>query len=290
MNKSFKFKNEEIKNCNCANLVKKFINEELNGETSNLASFDFKKLQGDKKFGSEGFWFDCDATKLARAIYCVLWKEKLVVNCVSELIKDKKYRGDTLNSFNTVFGRDEAKVGKILTNIKDSFDKDRFRDKVKGFNKSYHTIGNFVILPNNKIEHIMLTVKVKGSYEELPTPTTINRYRGNKSSNLHDYFDQFLNVLQRWYNKSDEISDDWGKVLEGNKELFPKKFNDFRDIFFLNSYFDADGKNVRELTRGYPSAVGYPTLPKAENYIRNATQIINQRAKVMVENLEKNLK
>ncbi|MBL3647444.1 hypothetical protein [Bacillus sp. RHFS10] len=270
--------------------MKEFINEELNGELSILASFDFKKLQGDKKFGSQGFWFDCDDTKLARAIYCVLWKEKLVVNCVSELIKDKKYRGDTLNSFNTVFGRNEAKVEKILTNIKDPSEKNRFRAKVKGFNKSYHTIGNFVILPNNKIEHIRLTVPEKGKYVEKLDSATINIYRGNPSSKLHDYFDQFLNVLQKWYYKSDEISDDWKKLLDGNKELFPTNFDDFRDILFLNSYFDADGKHCRELTKGYPSALGRPTLEKAENYIRETTQIINQRAEVMIENIEKRLK
>ncbi|QUF65356.1 hypothetical protein [Bacillus atrophaeus] len=271
MNKSVKCKNEEIKNCNCANLVNEFINDELNGELSDLASFDFNKLKGDLKFGSRNDGFDCDDTILARAIYCVLWREELVVNCVSELIKEK-YRGDTLNSFNTVFGKGEAKVGKILTNIKDSSEKDRFRDKVKGFNKSYHTIGNFAIFPNNKIEHIMLTVKVEGKYVEKLKPTTINMYRGNQSSKLHDYFVQFLNVLQKWYNKSDGISNDWKKVLNGNKGLFPKKFDDFRDIFFLNSYFDADGKNVRELTRGYPGARGRPTLAKAENYILSTTQ------------------
>ncbi|WLR41842.1 hypothetical protein LC087_13460 [Bacillus carboniphilus] len=270
--------------------MKEFINEELNYEPSNLASFDFKKLQGDKKFGSQGFWFYCDDTKLARAIYCVLWQEKLVVNCVSELIKDKTYRGDTLNSLNTLFGKYGAKVEKILTNIQDYSEKDRFKNKVKGFNKIYHTIGNFAILPNNEIEDIRITVREEGEYKEKLKPTTINRYRGNKSSKLHDYFDQFLIVLEKWYYYSDEISDDWKKLLDGNKELFPKNFDYFREILFLNSYFGAGGKNCRELTKGYPSALGPPTFEKAENYIREKTQIINQRAEIMIENIEKRLK
>ncbi|MCR6120537.1 hypothetical protein HXA34_19625 [Salipaludibacillus agaradhaerens] len=93
------------------------------------------------------------------------------------------------------------------------------------------------------------------------------------------------NILQKWYKKSDVISNDWKKVLDENKELFPEKFDDFRDIFFLNSYFDADGKNVRELTSGYPGARGRPTLAKAENYILHTTQIINQRAEVMIKKI-----
>jgi hypothetical protein len=57
----------------------------------------------------------------------------------------------------------------------------------------------------------------------------------------------------------------------------------------LNSYFDDGRKNVRRLTEKFPSAKGRPTLDKAEKYLKDATQIINQRAEIMIENLEKNL-
>lgn len=194
-----------------------------------------------------------------------------------------------MNSFNTIFGKNGDKAKKISDEITNPPERYMFRDKVKDFSKRYHTIGNSVILPNKLIKNIMLTVKEEGQYLKKLESTTINRYRGLQSSGLHDYFDQFLGILEKWYNKSGEISDDWKKVLDGNKELFPKKIDDFRDMFFLNSYFDEGRKNVRRLTEKFPSAKGRPTLEKAEKYLKDATQIINQRAEIIIENLEKNL-
>lgn len=78
MNKSVKCKNEEIKNCDCANLVKEFINDELDGDISDLASYNFSKLEGDLKFGNQRGYFDCDDTLLARAIYCVFGRSLIV--------------------------------------------------------------------------------------------------------------------------------------------------------------------------------------------------------------------
>ena len=85
-------------------LLQDFIREKLNGTLENIRTFNIKTLRGDDKFGCPGRYFDCDDTEIMRAIYVVLWGDVLPELSMDTLGNTEKYRGDTMNSFHTMFG------------------------------------------------------------------------------------------------------------------------------------------------------------------------------------------
>ena len=112
-------------------LVNNFVEERLQGNLSALSSFDFAQLRGDKKYGfCRSNSFDCDNTNLANAIYLLvfedIWKDLTYLQ-----LENRMYRGDTINSFNTTFGRAVTTGGYAGLN--------RFNpDKSLLFNVVYH--------------------------------------------------------------------------------------------------------------------------------------------------------
>ena len=98
-------------------LIADFIDEKLQGNIYSLVSYDIAQLKGDRKYGEgKGRYFDCDDTNLSRAIFTVVfdgvWKD---LN--SRTLEQGKYRGDTINSFNTlVSGKLLLRIRKYLIN------------------------------------------------------------------------------------------------------------------------------------------------------------------------------
>ena len=87
-----------------AALVADFVNEYIAGDWEKLKSFDFRELRNSDKYGCPDRNFDCDDCNLMRAVYVVLWN-----GCLPQLTLDncgarRRYRGDTLNTFHTMFG------------------------------------------------------------------------------------------------------------------------------------------------------------------------------------------
>ena len=83
----------------CIKLIRSFIDEKLDGNIENFLNYDLDQLENDEKYGG----FDPDNSKIANAIYVVLWGDK-----IPDLNYDAlgtSYRGDILNSFNTLMGR-----------------------------------------------------------------------------------------------------------------------------------------------------------------------------------------
>jgi hypothetical protein len=57
-------------------LINNFVEERLQGHWNELVRFDFSQLRGDKKYGvCSGHTFDCDNTKLSKAIYLLVFKD-----------------------------------------------------------------------------------------------------------------------------------------------------------------------------------------------------------------------
>lgn len=76
----------------CIKLIRSFIDEKLDGNIENFLNYDLDQLENDEKYGG----FDPDNSKIANAIYVVLWGDK-----IPDLNYDalgKSYRGDILNS------------------------------------------------------------------------------------------------------------------------------------------------------------------------------------------------
>ena len=79
-------------------LIKDFIDEKLQGNLHRLVNFDLTQLRGDRKYGScNGGRFDCDNTALARAIYALVFDD-VWEDMNYETLREKKYRGDTINT------------------------------------------------------------------------------------------------------------------------------------------------------------------------------------------------
>lgn len=83
-------------------LIRNFIDERLDGDIDALATFELATLIGDNVFGCPGRYFDPDDTELMRAIYAVVFEN--VWPNISDEIQANRLRGDTLNTFATMFG------------------------------------------------------------------------------------------------------------------------------------------------------------------------------------------
>ena len=85
-------------------LVTRFIEKRLGGDITLLATFPLGDLRYDDMYGCPGRNFDSDDTELMRAIYCLVfgdvWKHLSMDN-----LGDGKLRGDTLNTYNTLFSQ-----------------------------------------------------------------------------------------------------------------------------------------------------------------------------------------
>lgn len=206
-------------------LIKEFTDEFLEGNINKLKTFCFENLQGNKKYGNYGATsgkrsFDCDDTELARSIYCVVWG--YIFNIKAEDIgpwnsNKTPYRGDTMNSFKTLFGNDKnagfayrAKFYGIDEDVK-------LWKNIMGFKYQYHTIGNFILIPN------------KGN---------VNVLRGN-FFRFKDYFDLFLLEIQE-YKKAPYIKYEKGVkwALTQNSFYTQYSMKEMKEIFYLDDYFD----------------------------------------------------
>ncbi|HBI94446.1 MAG TPA: hypothetical protein DDY58_19570 [Terrisporobacter glycolicus] len=205
-------------------LINDFINNTLNGEIERLKTYYFDDLKGNLKYSYpkceniSGWIFDCDDTVLARAIYCVIWGYifELKVDNIGPWNKKtgkKIYRGDTMNSFNTLFGNSNSGIFAYRARFYGLDEDIAIWQNIIRFRYKYHTIGNFIVIPN------------KGN---------INGVRGRK---LKDYFDLFL--LDIYEYKKNNVC----KLKEQfDKNSFYKDFsmNSIKEIFFLEDYFKGE--------------------------------------------------
>lgn len=153
--------------------IKQFVSEKLGGNIDGLLNYDLSQLRGDDMYGCDNREFDCDDTNIARAIYSVVFKD-VWPDLTYESITKKKYRGDTINTFNTLFGRiDRSEIKGFDRIAKDS----KIRPMVINFYTTYHTIGNMMVLPNKFVGR-----------------SSLNLYRGCHHI-WRDYIDRFLAEL-----------------------------------------------------------------------------------------------
>lgn len=212
------------------NLIKDFIDEKLHGDLQGLVDYDFAQLRGDRKYGACGTPFDCDNTILARAIYSIVfddvWKDMNY-----NTLQTKKYRGDTINSFNTIFGKPTADGGYL--GLKRFNPDGHLLERVQKFHSQYHTIGNMMVLPNASI----------GRY-------SLNTFRGSYHL-WKDYMDQFVIALHKYLICPEEKGNAiFLQLMELNRADFKPYFTEegFRLLMsklLLDDYIDKEGKPLR---------------------------------------------
>lgn len=287
-------------------IVKAFLQDKFPGENfpknvDGLKDFCFAKLKGAdwKEYRGPGS-FDCDNIRLANAIYVLLWGGE--GNIFPELTmenlgSDKEFRGDTMNSFNSVLNNNDKTFDQTVSQeIKDWVEKNAAYSKhkktlpgairhwgrygmgevVKNFYLKYHTIGNFVVLPNRFAEN-----------------TTLNWYRGTNT--WHDFFDRFLIKLNKVLSGSIDKDAILNALVDCNQSAFEgKTLPELADALFLKDYMD--GENPKELFAPYSTEKFRKDIDNEEyrafamRYIGTATEIIIHRAEIMCDRLKALLK
>lgn len=216
-----------MKNQKSIQLIKDFTNEYLCGDIKKLATFDIKQLRGNKKYGGcNGGGFDCDNTNIVRAILAVVF-EGVWPDFDEDALTRKEYRGDTINTFNTLFGPRTKDGGFQGFNI--FYPKKELFNRVEKFYHTYTTIGNFIPLPN----------KYVGRY-------TLNTFRGTYSK-WHDYFDLFLYNLQIYLTTGTTENSTFNELMKVNEVAFAeyKGMDGFVSLckkLFLDDYIGKDCK------------------------------------------------
>ena len=249
-------------------LISSFVQERLGGNISLLTSFPLGNLRDDKLYGCPGRNFDSDDTELMRAIYCVVfgdtWENLSMGNS-----GDGKLRGDTLNTYNTLFSPPWKERFTSIWNPDENL-----VEKIKAFHVTAYTIGNMVVLPDRRI----------GEW-------SINKHRGCHDE-WHDYEDRFLASLYKVLMKQAERDLDLEElVLLNNDDFEPfygkEGWRRFIDGNMLEYYVDDDYQPIVS-SKGYTFwRSGYTNrerfFAECHRYIEFSMMVINDRARRMTD-------
>lgn len=265
-------------NVQARQLIKEFISEILSGDLELLKNFDFKTLRMSEKFGCRDRNFDCDDTNIIRAIYVVLWEKDLPYLNMDNFGYRKQYRGDTINTFHTMFGREiEEKTG-FFAGLEKYAPSDELREKVRHFGKLCSNVGNYVVLPNY-----------------FTRQTSLNCYRG--TNDWRDFFDRFLIEIHKVLTGSEQQDEVLQELVKVNNFAFQKfqgedGFRKFTKILLLDDYCDNSGTPQEIFAMNYHWRNEHDPeqyFHDAEIYLEKTEKIIRSRADKMISMLKENL-
>lgn len=243
-----------------------FTDKYLHGNIEELRTYDFSKVIS-KEYGNGKSYADGDCTKIAYAIYYLLWKDKQIPLFTESNFEKltNSYSGDTINTFNTLFGKEDSARKKIQAIFSEDEQK-----IVEDFKILYQTIGNFYVLPKNTIFY----------------RTSLNKYRGVDEKYL-DYFDLFLKNLNEYFNNPELCDQTLKKLIEKNSFFFEKckSLNQFLSYFDLENYlqFDLGENHYAYWLLNESNVEEYKTF--SLNYIQKASEQIKNRTEKIINKL-----
>lgn len=263
------------------NTIRIFVNEALNGNIDEFENNDItlliRRISDTKRrniyFGNI---YDPDMYYITQAIYIVIWGHLYNLtfdNMGAWGIIKHPFRGDTVNSFNSIFGK-EMMIAKRY-NLDDVL-----MGKAVEYSNLYHSIGNFIVIPNR---------------------LNVNSKRANYCS-MQDYFDSFIGAFYQFKHpeQKTEYVSSFKKLKEAfieNDEYGSMSFNDFIANFFLEDYVqnnrpfnvfnipyelrakEYSGRSIRSKTK-FVSDEEYDII--VQNYYDTSKKIIQKRAKKMI--------
>lgn len=258
-------------NPNPRSLLRAFSMTRLDGELDKLKDFDLSELKGDRQFGCPNRPFDCDDTNVARAVY-VLAYQKAFPTLSMETLDDRTFRGDMMNSFQTLFGKTNDGVAEIESIMEVP---EALTAKIRRFYHACHTIGNMVPLPNKK------------------TTMTLRQMRARLWNGHFDHF--LIAVGDCLYEKS--YHEKFTPLMEANDFAFGPYtgtewgFGTLLERLLLQGYND-EGSLMHFLPISLKQNRKLPPqlyLKEAERFIDFHTVIINGRADMIVKILRSKL-
>lgn len=226
---------------------------------------------------------DCDETDLVWEVYNRLWGLEQMPESppLDRGMVQPQYRGDTMNSFNTLFGRpiygDPLVIGGDgivgFVGLRKNGVEDELFDKVHQFWRDYHTIGNFIPMPNAKFNK-----------------RTLNTFRVK----WHDYFDQFLHALYNELGGWDLDADQSFTALVGTNGFFWDQYRgeqgwqEFVERFMLEDYcgYGLEPKPLYDGFWYWERGMSREEYTQAcHEYIDTATRLIRARGQRMIARL-----
>lgn len=214
-------------------ILNDFVEEKLAGDIDAMRTICFDDLT--KFTGNIG---DPDMYLIVQAIYIILWGNIYDLSFEKMGAWDLKgtyaFRGDTINSFGSLFGK-ESKENEFGYRAKFfGADKDIILwNKIKEFSRLYHQIGNFIVIPNRSSVQYGIN-GARGCY-----------YNTDYCEGMRDYFDWFLIAVEKYQNKvknGDIKMNIFEMQLQQNPEYNPffLEISQWKEIFFLKHYFEND--------------------------------------------------
>lgn len=213
-------------------ILKGFVRDVLDGNIEKLKDFDFTDLTtyvGDN--------IDSDMYLITQAIYIILWGDiyDLTFEKMGSWTWNNRYpfRGDTMNSFGSLFGKEDKEKGREFAFRAKYYNADQnphLWAKIKKFSKSYHCIGNFIVIPN------------RGTLEKGINGARGKYYNEEKCEGMRDYFDWFLIAIANYQNKvkrGDNHLSKFEMQLQMNPEYNPAflSIKEWEERFFFKPYF-----------------------------------------------------
>ena len=258
-----------------AELIRKFVDEALSGDWKKFETFDVRTLQTSELYGCPGRNFDCDDTELMRAAYVVLWGDFFPDLTMENYGYRKQYRGDTVNTFHTMFGREIEGQPGSFAGLEKYAPSDELREQVRSFFRLCSTVGNYVVLPNY-----------------FARKTSLNCYRGTNS--WHDFFDRFLIELHKILIGADDQDETLQELVKVNDFCFrnfrgEERFSKFVKSLFLEDYCNGNGIPQNNFAMNYHwknEEALEQYFHDAELYLKKSEKIICNRAGKMIELLK----
>lgn len=256
-------------------LVWKFVAEELHGQLDALADYDLSTLEGHPLYGAPDRSFDTDDCNLSRALFDLLYVDALPGLSRSTLGTGRAYRGDTLNSFHTLFGRPIPDQPGRFAGLERHEPSDDLRARAAVFRHTYHTLGNLAPLPNHALGRM-----------------TFNTYRGIHPQ-WRDAVPAFLQNLRLALLDDPDADETLCRLVEVNAEAF----RDFRTPDGLARFaYRLDLEVYIDPATGLPISHYEPNahwiaqsddsyFVSADRYLTIAPLLIQRRAERMIDRL-----
>lgn len=214
-------------------LLDEFVSDVLEGNIDALRTFCFDDLNL-RKF--VGHTYDPDMYLIVQAIYIILWGDiyDLTFNNMGSWDRKGTYafRGDTMNSFGSLFGKENDETAFAYRAKFFAADRDpAIWNMILEFRKMYHWIGNFIVIPN------------RGSVVNGINGARACYYNRGYCEGMRDYFDWFLLAVDNYQSKvkSGNIKLNMFEMqLQQNPEYNPFFFDisECEERFFLKHYFE----------------------------------------------------
>lgn len=172
-------------------IFKNFVRDILDGDIEKLRDFDFTDLTT-----YVGDIIDPDMYLITQAIYIILWGDLYDLTFekmgVWNWNNEHAFRGDTMNSFGSLFGKEDRKKDRSFAfraKFYHAEENPRLWTKIRKFSKSYHCIGNFILIPN------------RGALRNGINGARAGYYNREECEGMRDYFDWFLISIAKYQQK-----------------------------------------------------------------------------------------